>query len=128
MRLFAIIAILTAGLITSKIYAQEKIDVTSKEVNSMVQKDNRFVVLDVRTPGEFSQGHIKGAVNIDINQPDALEKIGKLDKNATYIVYCRTKNRSGVAVNYMMKNDFSKIFHMTDGMVGWNQSKLPVER
>jgi phage shock protein E len=56
------------------INAQSKIEVNSKEVNKMLQKDKKLVVLDVRTADEFKDGHIKGAINIDIKQPDALSK------------------------------------------------------
>jgi len=50
----------------------------------MLQKDKKLVVLDVRTSDEFREGHIKGAINIDIKQPDALSKIDKLDHIRTY--------------------------------------------
>jgi rhodanese-related sulfurtransferase len=110
----------------ASINAQTKTEVTSTEVNTMLQKESKLIVLDVRTPAEFASGHIKGAINIDVHQPDALDQINKLDRNAKYIVYCRTKNRSGVIVNHMLQNGFKNIFQMMDGMVGWNQNNLPV--
>jgi rhodanese-related sulfurtransferase len=106
--------------------AQSKKDVNSKEVNSMLQKDKKLVVLDVRTPEEFNAGHIKGAINIDIRQPDALSKIDKLDRNAKFIVHCRTNHRSKIAVDHMLQSGFKTIYQMMDGMNGWNENKLPV--
>lgn len=108
--------------------AQNRIEVNSTQVQNMLRNDSKLVVLDVRTPGEFVQGHIKGAVNIDVNQTDAQERINKLDKNATYIVYCRTKNRSGVVVNHMAQNGFRKVYQMMDGITGWNMNGLPLEK
>ncbi len=124
-KLFSVLVILVPA---KDMLAQNKIEVNSIEVNTMLQKDNSFIVLDARTPREFSQGHIKGAVNIDANQPEFLGYIDKLDKNASYIVYCRTKNRSGFAVNYMLQHGFKTVYQMMDGITGWNQNGLPVAK
>jgi phage shock protein E len=110
------------------INAQSVTETNSKEVFAMLQNTKKWVILDVRTPGEFSQGHIKGAINIDINQPDALTNIGKLDHKAKYIVHCRTNHRSKIAVDYMTKNGFKTVYQMMDGMNGWMQNKLPTEK
>ncbi len=109
------------------ISAQTK-EVNSKEVSSMLKKDNKWVVLDVRTVDEFNAGHIKGAVNIDIRQPDALGKIDKLDHNAKYIVHCRTNHRSKIAVDHMSQSGFKTVYQMMDGMNGWTENKLPTEK
>lgn len=108
--------------------AQTKKDINSKEVNLMLQKDKKLVVLDVRTPEEFNAGHIKGAINIDIKQPDALSKIDKLDHQAKYIVHCRTNHRSKIAVDHMVQSGFKTIYQMVDGMNGWNENKLPLTK
>jgi phage shock protein E len=110
------------------INAQKKIDVNSKEVSTMLQKDQKFIVLDVRTADEFKDGHIKGAINIDIKQPDALSKIDKLDHNAKYIVHCRTNHRSEIAVDHMIQNGFKNVYQMMDGITGWDQNNLPLSK
>jgi phage shock protein E len=108
------------------INAQSKIEVNSKEANTMLQKDKKLMVLDVRTADEFKDGHIKGAINIDIKQPDALSKIDKLDHNAKYIVHCRTNHRSEIAVSHMVQSGFKTVYQMMDGSTGWFQNGLPV--
>ena len=105
--------------------AQNKIEVNSKEVNTMLQKDKKLIVLDVRTADEFKDGHIKGAINIDIKQPDALSKIDKLDHNAKYIVHCRTNHRSKIAVEHMVQSGFKTVYQMMDGSIGLFQNGLP---
>ena len=110
------------------ITAQTKVEVNSKQVNSMLQKDKKWIVLDVRSAEEFNSGHIKGAVNIDIRQPDAFSKIDKLNKNAKYIVHCRTNHRSGMAVEHMMQSGFKNIYQMMDGWSGWLTNNLPVQK
>jgi rhodanese-related sulfurtransferase len=107
---------------------KNKTDVVSTQVQQMLSTDPTLIVLDVRTPAEFSEGHIKGAMNIDMREPGAMTRINALDKNAAYIVYCRTGNRSGTVVNTMVENGFKTIYHMTDGITGWNGNGLPVEK
>ena len=117
--LLPVIVLLFSSMIN--IQAQIKHEVNSKEVNTMLQKDKKFVVLDVRTANEFNEGHIKNAVNIDINQPESLNKIDKLNRNGKYIVYCRTHHRSGIATDHMVKTGFKTIYQMIDGFPGWGR-------
>jgi phage shock protein E len=98
---------------------------TSVEASKMIAKDKNLLVLDVRTPEEFSAGHIQGAININIKQPDALSKIDALDRNATYIVHCRTNHRSKIAVDHMQQSEFKNIYQISDGYNGWSQNNLP---
>lgn len=124
-KLFIPIIVLLFSSLTV-INAQKKVEVNSKEVNTMVQKDKKLIVLDVRTADEFKEGHLKGAINIDIRQPDALSKIDKLDHNAKYIVHCRTNHRSQIAVEHMVQSGFKTVYQMMDGFSGWNENKLPL--
>lgn len=111
---------------TFALHAQQIKPVNSNQVNTMLQKEKDWVVLDVRTPEEFKAGHIKGAVNIDIRQTDAFAKLDKLNHKAKYIVHCRTSHRSKVAVDYMAKKGFTTVYQMMDGMNGWNEQGLAV--
>jgi len=108
--------------------AQTKTEVNSKQASVLLQKDSKLIILDVRTPEEFKEGHIKGAINIDIRQEDAFRKIDKLNKNAKYLVYCRTNHRSGLAVDHMMQNGFRNVTQMMDGFPGWIANKLTVQK
>ena len=58
-------------------------------------------MLDVRTPEEFAEGHVEGATLIDFYEPDFAERIAALDRDATYVVYCRSGNRSATAATRM---------------------------
>jgi len=76
-------------------------------------------LIDVRTPAEFASGHIVSAVNIDYESLDFGQNIDKLDKEAYYIVYCRTGARSAAASQIMLKQGFSQIINMTGGITNW---------
>lgn len=85
-----------------------------------------FVILDVRTAGEYSGGHIEGAENIDVQTESFKEDVGKLDRSKTYLVHCRTGRRSETAVKAMEEMGFTDIYWMQDGIVGWQDAGYPV--
>ena len=108
--------------------AQQITQVKSTEVASLLKKNSKIVILDVRTPAEFSDGHLKGAINIDIKDPDALAKIDKLNHNAVYLVHCKTSHRSKIAVDHMVLVGFKSIYQMSDGYTGWIKNKLEIQK
>lgn len=77
------------------------------------------VVLDVRTPDEFASGHISDAVNIDVSAPDFASRVDALDADASYAVYCRTGNRSAVAMQIMQDAGIESVAHLGGGIVAW---------
>jgi rhodanese-related sulfurtransferase len=77
------------------------------------------VTLDVRTPAEFMEGHIDGAINIDFESGNFENEIAALDPNATYAVYCRSGNRSGQAVKVMSGAGFSNLYNLDGGVIDW---------
>ncbi len=83
-------------------------------------------VIDVRTPEEFAQGHIEGAVNYNVEGPDFGAQIATLDPAGTYAVYCRSGNRSQVAVSEMSQAGVNGIYELESGIVGWESAGLPV--
>jgi rhodanese-related sulfurtransferase len=98
----------------------EKLDTES--VKTMAQEEDVFVV-DVRTPGEVANGYI--AVSdyfFDVNSADFNENIASLDKEKTYIVYCRSGVRSTNALNYMEKEGFTKLYELKGGILSWSDS------
>jgi rhodanese-related sulfurtransferase len=108
--------------------AQKIMQKNSTELSQILEKDKKIVILDVRTPQEFAAGHLKGAQNIDIYQDNFYTRIDKLNKKATYLVYCRTSNRSTATVGYMQQNGFKNLYQMMDGFPGWANNKLPFEK
>lgn len=87
----------------------------------MTGKD--VVILDVRTPGEYGQGHIPSALLIDYTNPDFAANVEALDKNKTYLVYCASGKRSSNASALMTKNGFKEIYNLEGGFNGWDGAK-----
>lgn len=117
--------------------AQEKSDTTqasviknisSKEATDLIENNPDMLIIDVRTPGEFNAGHIKGAKNINIADRDFQSQLEQLERNSTYFVYCRTGNRSGSAIKLMKQLDFKSIYHLEHGITEWAREGHPVEK
>ena len=85
-----------------------------------------FVILDVRTPGEFRSERIDGAVLVDYNSGNFRSELRALDREKTYLVYCRTGNRSGGAVRAMKEEGFRNVYHLDGGIVNWKEAGFPV--
>lgn len=83
-------------------------------------EDKDFVIIDVRTPGEWKSGYIHGTDEfIDYNGSDFEEQIQKLDSSKTFILYCRSGNRSGRACEIMHGKGFKKLYNLSGGIVRW---------
>lgn len=105
--------------------AQNGYSIDSKEAYGLIKADSNIAILDVRTAKEFADGHVAGAVNIDVNQADFAQKIDELDRSKTYIVYCRSGRRSSKAVGIMATKGFKNLYNVSDGFLGWNKNGLP---
>lgn len=104
-------------------------EVTVNQARELIQqraRDAEFVILDVRTPEEFAQGHLSGAVNVNLMGPDFERRLGALDKAKIYLVYCRTGNRSAKAIQIMGWLGFRSVYHMFEGIVGWQKKGFPL--
>ena len=122
-KLFVFIAAITISLLMQDVSAQSTTPVSEKKFSRLMKKHNA-VLLDVRTSGEYQDGHIPGAVLIDVNkQDDFMQQVGKLDKSKRYLIYCRSGKRSEKALVLMKENGFRKLFHLEDGFEGWDGNK-----
>jgi rhodanese-related sulfurtransferase len=88
--------------------------------------DGKVAVIDVRTPDEFKDGHIKGAKNIDIMSKDFEAQLGKLDKTQPTLVHCQAGGRSTRALKTFEKLGFTHLIHLDDGFGGWQAASKPV--
>lgn len=81
--------------------------------------ENDVVVLDVRTPTEFAEGHLKNAINIDFQSASFEADISDFDKDTAYAVYCRSGNRSGHAAKVMAGLGFTELYDLDGGIIDW---------
>ena len=110
-------------------YEQIYDEVTPQEAYALIQKNRKnenFVILDVRTTKEFTDAHIENSINIDFYSPSFGDSLTTLDKNKTYMIYCRSGNRSGKTFNKMKSVEFTRLYNMLGGIVKWKEEELPV--
>ncbi|KXK49367.1 MAG: rhodanese domain-containing protein [Chloroflexi bacterium OLB13] len=81
------------------------------------------VLLDVRTPAEFAEGHIPGAVNIPV---DALQsRLSEVPSDVPVVVYCRSGNRSATASQILDRAGYETVYDL-GGIIAWSAQGLPV--
>lgn len=91
-------------------------------------KQDEGQVIDVRTPKEYSSGHIENAVNMHVYDKDFEQRVDKLDKEKTVYVYCKVGGRSAEAVEIMQQKGFKHIVELEGGMDAWNEAGKPVKQ
>jgi rhodanese-related sulfurtransferase len=80
------------------------------------------IVIDVRTPGEIAEGKIEGALEMDFYQPDFKNRIQALDKDKTYLIYCRSGGRSQSACQMMNQMGFKSLYNLRAGFTDWEKT------
>lgn len=120
MRLLALLllAVLSLGL------AQPKI-VTVDDLKAALSNPRVFVI-DVRTPQEFAQGHVKGAVNWPLQEIDRWWN--RVPKDRVVYIHCNTQNRSAVAVQYLMNKGYQNLNLVHGGIQAWMSRRYPTTR
>ena len=95
-------------------------NLTQEQWKDALKNDENAVILDVRTEGEFIEGFIPGAKNLDIYKgQDFLNEVGKLDKDKSYFVYCRSGARSSQACALMNQQGIENTYNLMGGISEW---------
>ena len=90
------------------------------------QSDPAFILLDVRTPEEYAEGHIPDAELLDFKAPDFADKVEGLPKDVTYLVYCRSGARSAKAAAVLREKGFTDVLEIKGGIIEWQKAGLPL--
>ena len=103
-------------------------DITPQEAFTLIQNNQNnpdFVIIDVRTQGEFDGEHIENATNIDFYSEAFRDELNKLDKNKTYLIYCRVGGRSRSALDIMAELNFKEAYNLSGGINLWKTEGFP---
>ena len=94
-------------------------NVSAEEAYKLINEDKEFVILDVRTKEEYDDGHIPGAKLFPVQVlPMKLAELDKY-KDKPVLVYCASGGRSPRAVDTLVNNDFTNLYHMNRGISSW---------
>ena len=99
------------------------LNLSVKEFSEKIAEEG-VVILDVRTPEEYSDGYIEGAQHLDFYREDFKTKINSLDKEFTYAVYCRSGKRSGQAVKILHDAGFHTVYNLEGGVIDWGNEGM----
>lgn len=126
--------LLTLTIMLSTLFAQCQSSprnyqsVEAEEFYNFINGNEDIVVLDVRTAEEYSDGHLKNAINIDVKSPDFAEKaMSMLPKGKTIAVYCRSGRRSKIASEILSKSEYN-IIELNSGYLGWTAAGKEVSK
>ncbi|MBA7687203.1 Thiosulfate sulfurtransferase GlpE [subsurface metagenome] len=120
---------LTGGCVRDETATIE--DITPQEAFTLIQNNQNnpdFVIIDVRTLAEFVEEHIENATNIDFYSEAFRDMLNNLDKNKTYLVYCRVGGRSGSALDIMAELNFREVYNILGGINQWKAEGLPTAK
>lgn len=128
-RFFSLVLVLsTLGACAQNTQEGSRTDLSVIEVAELVKADKKVVILDVRTPAEYQQGHIDNAQLMNIYDSDFEDRLKTLDKEVEYVVYCRSGGRSGKAAGMMENLGFTNLHNMKGGILAWNRAALPTKK
>ena len=103
--------------------------ITPEKALSMINKNknnSNFIILDVRTPIEYQNGHFEGSKNIDYKSKDFTKVVSEMDKNKMYILYCRSGVRSAKSYDIMKKLNFTNVYNVEGGIKRWMKNGFPI--
>ncbi len=101
------------------------VSVSAPEFDTKIKTDS-VQLLDVRTPQEYAEGHIEGALNINIQSDDFQQMAEKeLSKDSTILVYCRSGRRSMDAAGILTRLGY-RVINLKGGIIEWKEDGLPV--
>ncbi len=104
-------------------------DVTPDEAAALMKGKPGVLVIDVRTPDEFAEGHIPGAKNVDFLGDDFEKHLAALPVDRPLLVHCAAGNRSSKAVvKIAALQKSAQIFHLKSGFNGWKAAGKPVAK
>uniref|UniRef100_A0A831UEU0 Rhodanese-like domain-containing protein n=1 Tax=Geobacter metallireducens TaxID=28232 RepID=A0A831UEU0_GEOME len=125
MKKIGIIALLILALAATVLAAGHR-DIRSGEAKSLLAAKKNAFLLDVRTPAEFRQGRLQGAVLIPISEVE--RRLGEIPRNRPVVVYCAVGSRSGLVAGFLAQKGYREVYNMADGIVGWYRNGFPIIR
>jgi rhodanese-related sulfurtransferase len=124
--LAAMVLSLTACTQTKSPEHSTKSTLTVQEFNEALKNDDVLLV-DVRTPQEYSSGHIPGSINVDWTGNDYEAQFAELDTTKHLLLYCAIGGRSDQAREYLEGKGY-RVQDLEDGIKAWKEAGMPVEK
>jgi len=121
---FAVITLLLVSCTNGQTQSNQSM-LSAIEFSTKIKELKTATIVDVRTPDEFSKGHLANANNFDWNGTEFDNQIAPLDKSEPVFVYCLSGGRSSSAANKMRSDGFTQVYEMDGGIMKWRGANLP---
>lgn len=105
---------------------KDSIQVLSLAEFEKMSSKRKSKILDVRTPEEVAEGHLANATTINFLSPDFTSQVASLNKKGTYLLYCRSGNRTRKAADTMQKMGFKHVYMLEGGIIAWKEAAKEV--
>jgi rhodanese-related sulfurtransferase len=103
------------------------VTVSADDFQKKISSLKEVQLVDVRTPEEYREGHIKNSLNINVQGSSFEAEVAKLDKKRPVMVYCRSGGRSASAQRMLIDMGFAEVINLDGGIRGWQSAGKPVE-
>jgi rhodanese-related sulfurtransferase len=124
--IFSLFLLITLTSWCAEAQTIKKLDPQSFE--KKLNESKEPILVDVRTSGEYAQGHLANAVLIDIYSNDFKSRVSKLDKSKPVFVYCKAGSRSSSAVDVFTDLGFKEIYDLSGGISAWQKANKPITK
>lgn len=118
-----LVLLITATMVTQALAAEKNI--SAREAKALMASNRNILLLDVRTPQEFSQGRLPGAVLLPIG--DLERRIGEVPRNKSIVVYCTVGSRSKSAAKLLVQKGYTDVYNISFGLLDWYRNGYPVQ-
>ena len=126
----AFMTIVTAGEPAATAPASAAAAVAPMSQEALLEHQSRhpdhLFVLDVRTPQEYAEGNVPGAVNVPYDQ--LASRLAEVPKDKDVVLYCKSGRRAGIAADVLAANGYMRLSHLEGDMPAWIEKGRPVEK
>ena len=127
------VAFLLTLLLFSTVTIAQTVEKDSIQVLSIAQFEKlsskkKSKIIDVRTPEEVAEGHLVGATTVNFLGANFAAEVQELNKNKTYLLYCRSGSRTRKAADAMQKMGFKHVYMLEGGITAWKEAGKAVEK
>lgn len=120
------IALFLSLQFTAKATTQKEVEASPYLLERVASND--WLLIDVRSPEEYADGHIPGAINMPHENIDGYLSELEQHKNKPIIIYCRSGRRAKLAMKVLQEHDFTDVMHLEGDILGWNEAGLALEQ
>jgi len=121
-----IVALFALIITASLCLAAGPVSLNSVQAKALMASNSRVVLLDVRTPEEYRQAHLRGALLIPLGE--LAKRVQEIPRGRPLLIYCAVGARSVSAADFLASRGHREIYQMSDGLVGWYKNGFPIER